>query len=267
MSSEAKKHPFHILNPSPWPFVGSVSATLLAIGAVSFFHDEGGVLMSVGFLGVLATMWFWWRDVLREAHRDNAHTPEVQFGFKMGITLFIISELMFFVAWFWAFFNGYTGNSPSITSWPPEGIEPLHTWGLPFINTIILVISGVFVEVGHKGLLTGNRAKAKFGVLVAFLLGVVFLCLQVYEYTVAQFAFSDGLYSSVFYMATGFHGFHVFVGAVCLLVTWFRLNAGHFDEKQHIGFLATSWYWHFVDIVWIFLFVWVYWIGNAAFYA
>lgn len=267
MSSDTKKHPYHLVDPSPWPILASFAALVLAVGAIFYMKGGTAFVMIAGLLLTLYSMYVWWRDVIKEAQEDKAHTPTVQFGLKLGIFLFIVSELMFFVAWFWAFFNASLGGSPAGDVWPPEGVEPIPTWGLPFFNTILLVASGFVLEWGHKGLLKDDRSRAIKGFYGAALMGTVFLCIQIYEYGVAAFGFADGIYSSVFYMATGFHGFHVFVGVICLIVCAIRLQKGHFTADQHVGLLSSSWYWHFVDIVWLFLFVWVYWWGNSAFFA
>ncbi|MBR9970293.1 cytochrome c oxidase subunit 3 [Magnetospirillum sulfuroxidans] len=257
-------HPFHLLNPSPWPLVASLGAFVLALGAVHWFHDRTqNTLMLVGFAIVFATAFMWWRDVVREARRDHAHTPTVRHGLRLGMVLFIASEVMFFAAFFWAFFNGASGTNPSITQWPPAGIEPLHTWSLPFINTLILLSSGVTVNWAHHGVRAGKTRQIVLGLLASVGLGAIFLSLQMIEYGEATFKFTEGVYPSVFYMATGFHGVHVFVGICFLAVCAVRAGLGHFPPGQHVGFEAAAWYWHFVDVVWLFLFIWVYWWGNS----
>ncbi|OAN55702.1 cytochrome c oxidase subunit 3 [Magnetospirillum moscoviense] len=257
-------HPYHLVNPSPWPFAGSVAAFILAYGAVQYFQDHAHRLWLLVGLGlVLLTMLGWWRDVVREANSGHDHTAEVQHGLRVGMALFIASEVMFFAAFFWAFFNAALGVNQLVPEWPPAGIEPLHTWTLPFINTLILLSSGATVNWAHHGLREGNRTALKGGLALSVVLGALFLSLQVYEYGQATFGFQDGVYPSVFYMATGFHGFHVFVGVCFLAVCLARAVKGDFTPKQHVGFEAAAWYWHFVDVVWLFLFVWVYWWGNS----
>ncbi len=261
------KHPYHMVKPSPWPIVGSVGALTAAIGGV--WYMQGGPLW--GFLAGMATILFcmygWWRDVIKEAQEGVDHTPVVQHGLRIGMILFIASEVMFFWAFFWAYFSS---SMPAINriaheTWPPEGIVPLHTWGLPFINTVILLTSGVTLTWAHHALQKGQFGKLRLGLLVTVLLGFLFIGLQAYEYSEAMFSLSDGIYPSTFYLATGFHGFHVFVGACFLTVCFLRASAGHFTAKQHVGFEAAAWYWHFVDVVWIFLFIWVYWWGSYGF--
>ncbi|CAA7613646.1 cytochrome c oxidase subunit 3 [Magnetospirillum sp. UT-4] len=263
-SSAGAPHPFHMVTPSPWPAVGALAAFVTAFGAVTWFHDRAQpwVLMA-GVALVLVTMAGWWAEVLREGRSGGAHTGPVRHGLRVGMALFIASEVMFFVAFFWAFFNAALKVNPSVMQWPPQGIEPLHTWGLPFVNTLILLSSGLAVTWAHHGLKKGNRTVLKAGLAVALVLGVVFLTLQAVEYGEAAFGFTEGVYPTVFYMATGFHGFHVLVGACFLAVCLGRALKGGFTPSQHVGFEAAAWYWHFVDVVWIFLFVWVYWWGNA----
>lgn len=257
------EHPYHLVNPSPWPFGASAAAFLTAWGAVIYFHDrEQPWLMIAGLALVVLVAGLWWRDVLREAIVEHAHTDVVRHGLRMGMVLFIVSEVAFFAAFFWAFFHAALGVNPSISVWPPEGIETLSAWGLPFLNTLILLASGLTVNYAHHGVRENDRGAITRGLALTVILGAVFLTLQIVEYGEAAFAFTDGVYPSVFYMATGFHGFHVFVGVVFLTVTLIRSMKGHFSAHHHVGFEAAAWYWHFVDVVWIFLFVWVYWWGG-----
>ncbi|WP_142847315.1 cytochrome c oxidase subunit 3 [Telmatospirillum sp. J64-1] len=259
---DGPKHPFHLVNPSPWPFLSSIATLVLAFGLVRLMHGQGWEVLLVGGALVIACMFGWWRDVILEAVRDKAHTPVVQHGLRVGMMLFIASEAMFFVAFFWAFFNASLGVSPTVEAWPPEGIETLSPWDLPFLNTLILLSSGLTLNWAHHSLLHNNRRDMIRALALTVFLGVVFLALQMLEYGHTTFGFSDGIYPSVFYMATGFHGFHVFVGVVFLAVNLLRAMRGHFNEKHHVGFEAAAWYWHFVDVVWIFLFIWVYWWGS-----
>jgi Heme/copper-type cytochrome/quinol oxidase, subunit 3 len=260
----APAHPYHLVNPSPWPFVGSVAAFVTAYGLVVYFADRTEPwIMIAGIALVLVTMAGWWRDVVREAQDEHAHTEVVRHGLRVGMALFIASEVMFFAAFFWAFFNAALGVNPQVHQWPPEGITPLHTWTLPFINTLILLGSGFAVNWAHHALREGDRGRLKLGLLGAVVLGALFLGLQAYEYGEATFGFAEGVYPSVFYMATGFHGFHVFAGVCFLAVCLIRSLKGDFTPHQHVGFEAAAWYWHFVDVVWLFLFVWVYWWGNS----
>jgi cytochrome c oxidase subunit 3 len=267
MSAHAK-HPFHMVDPSPWPALGAFGAGFLAIGAVLYFRDVpilgmenlGAIKLIPGFALVILTMVLWWRDVVKESVVQRVHTEEVNHGLRYGMVLFIASEVMFFVAFFWAFFWSALGFSPPTLQWPPEGIVPLEAWELPFYNTIILLTSGGTVTRAHLFIEEGNNKAAARWTFLTAALGALFLGLQVYEYIHAEFSLTDGIYPSTFFLATGFHGFHVFVGTVFLTVCGFRAANGHFKPHKHVGFQAAAWYWHFVDVVWLFLFVWVYWV-------
>ena len=269
--AQAKKHDYHLVNPSPWPFVGSFSAFILAVGAVLYFHDSGPWVMLIGLMGVLYTMVSWWRDVIIEANSGD-HTPVVQLHHRYGMILFIASEVMFFVAWFWAYFDAslYPGEAIQFSRteltgghWPPDGIETFDPWHLPLINTLILLTSGTTVTWAHHALLEDNREELKWGLILTVGLGALFTVFQVYEYQHAAFGFSGHIYGATFFMATGFHGFHVIVGTIFLLVCLLRAINGGFTPKQHFGFEAAAWYWHFVDVVWLFLFVVIYIIGAG----
>lgn len=264
-NASVRKHPFHIIDPSPWPAVGAGAAFITALGGVNVMHNESSWLFAAGLALVIITMVGWWRDVIRESIVDKAHTGPVRHGLRLGMGMFITSEVMFFVAFFWAYFHNAFLISPVIdNTWPPPGIELLHAVGLPLINTVILVTSGFVLMWARGGLATGDRKRLLIGLGVTPLLGFIFIALQIIEYGVAAFSFDSGIYASAFYMATGFHGFHVFVGAVTLSVMFFRALAGHFTEEKHIGLEAAEWYWHFVDVVWIFLFVFFYvWVGLS----
>jgi len=268
MSAQAKHH-FHMVNPSPWPVTGAFSALLLAIGAVLYMHKTpvfgienlGVWKLLPGLLAVVATMVVWWRDVIKESVTERAHTEEVSHGLRMGMVLFIASEVMFFFAFFWAFFHMSLGFSTATMQWPPEGIVPLEAWELPFYNTVILLTSGGTVTRAHIYVEKGDNKAAARWLYITAALGAIFLGLQAYEYQHAAFSLNGGgVYPSTFYLATGFHGFHVFVGTVFLFVCGVRASKGHFRPHKHIGFQAAAWYWHFVDVVWLFLFVWVYWL-------
>lgn len=266
-----KPHPYHLVSPSVWPLVGAFAAGLLAIGAVMFMHNVEWHGWHVGlkgvFLGAFAVgvvMWYWWRDVVKEAVVEKAHTAEAKVGFRYGMALFIASEVMFFVAFFWAFFASSISPSEALGGiWPPANIEVIDAFGLPFLMTMILLLSGCTVTWAHHAIIEGHQEEATKALLITVLLGVVFTCFQAYEYHHASFPFKGSVYSSAFYMATGFHGFHVLVGTIFLLVCYYRNKRGHFKPDSHFGFEAAAWYWHFVDVVWLFLFVAIYWWGNA----
>jgi cytochrome c oxidase subunit 3 len=260
------KHPYHLVDPSPWPIVGAMSALALFGGAVMSMHEVTGgtAIMLAGFAGMLATMFLWWRDVIREATFEGYHTKIVQIGMRYGMALFIASEVMFFVAGFWAYFNASLFPTEAMGGvWPPEGIQTFDPWGLPFINTLILLLSGITVTWAHHELIAGNRARTLQGIGLTIVLGLVFTGVQAYEYSHAAFGFRDGIYPTTLYMATGFHGFHVIVGTIFLMVCFVRAYKGHFKPDHHFGFEAAAWYWHFVDVVWLFLFIFIYWWGSG----
>jgi len=272
--SHAPNHNYHLVDPSPWPLVGSIAAFILAIGAVNWFHDGAPWIMIAGFLGVLYTMFMWWADIIKEAHQGD-HTKVVQLHLRYGMILFIASEVMFFVAWFWAYFDASLFYDEAIQAtrveatggqWPPKGTQVFDPWHLPLLNTIILLTSGTTVTWAHHALVHNDRKGLVWGLVLTILLGMIFTGVQAYEYGHAAFAFSadngGNIYSSTFYMATGFHGFHVLVGTIFLIVCLFRALKGHFTPEQHFGFEAAAWYWHFVDVVWLFLFAAVYVWGS-----
>ncbi|GAB4225838.1 MAG: cytochrome c oxidase subunit 3 [Methyloligellaceae bacterium] len=276
--AHAKQHDFHLVEPSKWPAVGSIGAFLLAVGAVMYFvsRKEGDPQLWYvvpGLLIVLVTMFGWWRDVIEEAEHRGDHTPVVQLHMRYGMILFIASEVMFFVAWFWAYFDValFPGEATQIArteltggQWPPVPTEDgrfigtFDPWGLPLVNTLVLLTSGTTITWAHHALLKDDRRGVVWGLVLTIILGILFTALQAYEYAHAGFQFSGHIYGSVFFMATGFHGFHVIVGTIFLIVTLFRVLAGHFTPQQHFGFEAAAWYWHFVDVVWLFLFSCIY---------
>ncbi len=269
-----KPHQFHLVKPSVWPLVGALAAGLLAMGAVIYMHAGDfekmlGVNLGLkgvflGFAAVLAVMWLWWRDVIKEAVVEKAHSNITRIGFRYGMALFISSEVMFFVAFFWAFFASSLFPTAAIGGvWPPANIVPIEAFGLPLLMTLILLLSGCTVTWAHHAILEGKKDEATQALVYTVLLGIAFTGFQVYEYVHATFPFKSGIYASAFYMATGFHGFHVLVGTIFLLVCLFRNMKGHFPPNSHFGFEAAAWYWHFVDVVWLFLFVAIYWWGNA----
>ncbi len=262
-----KNHPFHIVDPSPWPFSASVSALLLTMGFVIYKHDYhpwGELILGGGALWLLFTLWQWWKDVIQESKEPGNHTLEVKKGFKYGMALFILTEVMFFAAFFWAYFHAaLIPTQASGMVWPPKGIQVLDPLGLPYLNTLILLLSGSTITWAHYDLLAGHIKGMMQKTGYTILLGSVFLAIQLLEYGHTAFSFKDGIYPSTFFLATGFHGFHVFVGTIFLIVGWWRARQGHFTKDDHFGFEAAAWYWHFVDVVWLFLFVSIYWWGSA----
>ena len=262
--SGANKHPYHLVEASPWPVVGSAAAFTAAVGGVMYMHEVqyGVAILGLGLALVLMTMFMWWRDIIREAEYQGHHTPIVQIGMRYGMMLFIASEVMFFVAFFWAFFD--RALFPVGGVWPPEGIQTFDPFDLPLINTLVLLLSGCTVTWAHHALQHDDREGLKWGLILTVALGALFSVFQAYEYQHAAFGFSGHIYGATFFMATGFHGFHVIVGTVFLAVCLLRAVNGHFTTKQHFGFEAAAWYWHFVDVVWLFLFVVIYILGAGA---
>lgn len=281
--AHAKNHDYHIIDPSPWPFIGSLGALVMAIGGVGWMQQiKGNELSLLGlplanpwtfFIGlaiVLYTMFGWWSDCVREANQGH-HTRVVSLHLRYGMIMFIASEVMFFVAWFWAVFDAslfyndpmevarlaYTGGQ-----WPPAGMEVLDPLHLPLYNTLLLLLSGTTITWAHHALLHNDRDGLKWGLGLTIFLGLVFSGVQAYEYAHAPYQFSESLYGATFFMSTGFHGFHVIVGTIFLIVCLLRAMAGQFTPKQHFGFEAAAWYWHFVDVVWLFLFFVIYIWGS-----
>lgn len=261
-----RKHPYHLVDWSPWPIFASFAAFVTTIGGVMYMHKYiyGGFVLTLGLLMVVYSMFVWWRDVIREALFEGYHTFAVQTGLRYGMILFIVSEVMFFLAFFWAFFHSSLAPTVEIGAvWPPKGITVFNPWEIPFLNTIILLSSGAAVTWAHHAILAGERRQAIYGLSLTILLAMVFTGFQWYEYGEAPFTISDSVYGSCFYMATGFHGFHVFIGTIFLAVCLYRLINFHFTKQHHFGFEAAAWYWHFVDVVWLALFVSIYYWGGA----
>ena len=262
--AHVKNHDYHILSPSLNPFLGALAAFAMLTGMVLWLHGNSPWLAIIGLVGVLYVMFSWWADVIDESHAGD-HTPVVRIGLRYGFIFFITSEVMFFLAWFWSFFKHAMypmgPNSPAIDGvWPPLGIETFDPWHLPLINTLILLCSGAAATWAHHALVhENNRKDLKNGLILAILLGALFTGFQAYEYSHAAFGFSGNIYGANFFMATGFH---VLIGTIFLAVCLIRTYAGHFTPERHIGFEAAAWYWHFVDVVWLFLFLAVYVWGG-----
>jgi cytochrome c oxidase subunit 3 len=260
-----KYHPYHLVTPSPWPILISISAFITAVGAALYMHlYRGGLfLLLYGLLHVIIIMGLWWRDVIREATFQGKHTLKVQSGLRLGFILFIISEVMFFFGFFWAFFH--SALSPAIEIgciWPPQGVQPFNPLGTPLVNTLVLLLSGVTITYTHHGLIAANFQRTFIGFVETIFYGLIFTLLQIEEYVTAPFAISDGIYGSVFYLITGLHGFHVIIGTIFIGVCFLRYTKFHFTVEHHLGFEFSVWYWHFVDVVWLFLFVSIYWWGG-----
>ncbi|MCB9981971.1 MAG: cytochrome c oxidase subunit 3 [Rhodospirillales bacterium] len=274
-STTGKPHPYHLVRPNIWPLISAFAGGFFAMMMLMYFPgyrealQAGGTNLPfpwgplLGVVSIMICMFFWWKDVIYESVVEKAHTKIAEIGLRFGMALFIASEVMFFVAFFWAFFSSSLFPSQAIGFvWPPKNIHTIAAFDLPFLMTMILLLSGCTVTWAHHAILEGDNKNAVKALGVTVFLGLAFLCFQIYEYAHAHFGFTEGIFPSTFFMATGFHGFHVFVGTVFLAVCWARAQKGHFTPDRHFGFEAAAWYWHFVDVVWLFLFVAIYWWGS-----
>nr|YP_010034217.1 cytochrome c oxidase subunit III [Monochamus sparsutus]QOW83756.1 cytochrome c oxidase subunit III [Monochamus sparsutus] len=258
-----KNHPFHLVDVSPWPLLGALGAMTTMMGLIKWFHFYDPKLLFLGFTIMLLVMLQWWRDITRESTFQGHHTHKVTLGLRWGMILFITSEIFFFISFFWSFFH--SSLSPSIELgmiWPPKGIQTFNPLEIPLLNTLILLTSGLTVTWAHHGLMENNYNQALQGLILTVILGIYFTMLQAYEYIEAPFTIADSVYGSSFFMATGFHGLHVIIGSTFLLVCLIRHWLNHFSYIHHFGFEAAAWYWHFVDVVWLFLYISIYWWGS-----
>lgn len=261
--STHSNHPYHLVDYRPWPLTGAIGVITTVSGIVQWFHQYDISLFILGNLITILTAYQWWRDISREGTFQGLHTFTVTLGLRWGIILFIVSEIFFFISFFWAFFH--RSLSPAIelgSTWPPTGIIAFNPFQIPLLNTAILLASGVTVTWAHHSLIKGNHTQTTQGLFFTVILGIYFTILQAYEYIEASFSIADAVYGSTFYMATGFHGLHVLIGTTFLLVCLIRHVKFHFSRTHHFGFEAAAWYWHFVDVVWLFLYVTIYWWGR-----
>jgi len=287
------KHPFHIITPSPWPFLVASQVFVLLVGVAMYMHkfQLGKATAIFGLFSVIFSLSCWWADIIFESTHLGQHTIIIQKGLRYGMLLFILSEVMFFASFFWAFFH--SSISPTIqigAIWPPDGVVSIKPWGLPFFNTILLLTSGVYATLSHHLIkVYGIQPKLKLSIIstrkafyeyimekqsivpykyitlgfeISVFLGILFTMVQLHEYKIAGFTIADSIYGAVFYMATGFHGLHVIIGTTFLIITWYRFQSGDFLGRFFFGVDAAVWYWHFVDVVWIFLFICIYWWGS-----
>nr|APX40426.1 cytochrome c oxidase subunit 3 [Cassida viridis] len=258
-----KNHPFHLVDKSPWPLMGSLNMFINFSGMIKWFHFNNSNLLLMGLMISLLIMFQWWRDIVRESTFQGQHTNKVVLSMRWGMILFIISEVFFFISFFWSFFHN--SLSPSIDigmMWPPRSILTFNPLEIPLLNTMLLLTSGLTVTWAHHALMINNWKQSIYGLTITVMLGIYFSILQYYEYKQASFSISDSVYGSSFFMATGFHGLHVIIGSSFLMVCLSRLNILHFSSKHHFGFEAAAWYWHFVDVVWLFLYLSIYWWGS-----
>jgi cytochrome c oxidase subunit 3 len=260
-----QNHPFHLVSPSPWPFYTSFSLfTLTVSGALSMHNfSNGHNIVYLGLILVTLSMSMWFRDIISEGTFLGNHTLAVQKGLNLGIILFIVSEGLFFMAIFWAFFH--SSLTPTVelgAQWPPLGIEPVNPFELPLLNTVILLSSGATVTYAHHSLIQGKRNGALYGSIATVVLALIFTGFQGLEYSVSSFTISDGAFGACFFFGTGFHGLHVIIGTIFLGVALWRIYAYHLTDNHHLGFEGGILYWHFVDIVWLFLYISIYYWGS-----
>ena len=263
--SNFQAHPFHLVSPSPWPLNTCFCLLSLTTSTVLTMHNFvlASYFIFVSLLSLVCSMSLWFRDITSEGTYLGNHTLAVQRGLNMGVALFIVSEALFFLAIFWAYFH--SSLSPTIelgANWPPVGIESINPFELPLVNTIILLSSGFTVTYAHHCLIQGDRKGALYGLLLTAILAFVFTDFQAVEYSVSFFSISDSIFGSCFYFGTGFHGLHVIIGTAFLTVGLWRMLAYHLTENHHLGLESGILYWHFVDVVWIFLFISIYYWGS-----
>nr|AZH81014.1 cytochrome c oxidase subunit III [Caridina cf. weberi 2 VDM-2018] len=257
------KHTYHLVDMSPWPLTGSISAMMITTGLVKWFHQFNMDLLLLGLLATALTMIQWWRDITREGTYQGLHTNRVVTGLQWGMILFITSEVLFFFSFFWAFFHSSLSPTVEVGScWPPAGIQAFNPFQIPLLNTAILLASGATVTWSHHAMMEANLTQALQGLVLTVILGMYFTALQAMEYYEAPFTIADSVYGATFFVATGFHGLHVIIGSTFLSVCLYRMYMCHFSSKHHFGFEAAAWYWHFVDVVWLFLYISIYWWGG-----
>nr|WVH38359.1 cytochrome c oxidase subunit III [Carausius morosus] len=259
----SNNQPYHLVEVSPWPIVGAMSIMLMLTGLTKMFQQNNNTIMMIGLIMTMMTMFQWWRDVVREGTYQGLHTKIVVKGLKWGMLLFIVSEVLFFVSFFWAYYH--SSLSPCVqmgATWPPMGITPFNPMQIPLLNTMVLLMSGVTITWSHQSMMNNNLMEMNQSLAITIVLGLYFTMLQMYEYIESPFTIGDSIYGSTFFMSTGFHGLHVIIGTTFLMVCLMRQLNLHFSNNHHFGFEAAAWYWHFVDVVWLFLYISIYWWGN-----
>ena len=258
-----KFHNFHIVSLSPWPVLTACSIWFSTSIIINSFSYKSISLSIPSLLLLIGIAFFWWKDVVREALGQGFHFYRISQGLKIGIFLFISSEVLFFVSFFWAYFHSSVRPCIEIgQNWPPKGIEAFNAINVPLLNTIILLSSGISITWSHHLFLNNKIKKANQTLILTCVLGIYFTALQGLEYWQAIFTIQDSSYGSTFFIATGFHGIHVLIGSAFLIVCWYRSNSKHNSIDHLIGFEIAAWYWHFVDVVWLFLYISIYWWGN-----
>nr|APX40855.1 cytochrome c oxidase subunit 3 [Longitarsus curtus] len=258
-----KNHPFHLVNISPWPILSALSVMTMMMGLIKWFHLYNNNLLFISMIIMTLIMYQWWRDIIRESTFQGMHTLKVTKGLRWGMILFITSEVFFFISFFWTFFH--SSLSPSIEiglEWPPKGILTFNPIEIPLLNTLILLTSGLTVTWAHHSIMENNYFQTLQSLIFTVMLGMYFSILQGYEYMEAPFTISDSIYGSSFFMTTGFHGLHVLIGTSFLLICLMRQYLNHYSNTHHFGFEAAAWYWHFVDVIWLFLYISIYWWGS-----
>nr|AHX97827.1 cytochrome c oxidase subunit III [Pseudognaptodon sp. QL-2014] len=254
-------HPYHLVTESPWPLLGSLVLINMMVGFIKWFNEYQNFLLFLSYFCLLMIIMQWWRDVIRESTLQGNHTLKVLNGLRMGMILFILSELMFFLSFFWAYFHMFL--SPSIelgNLWPPKEILIFNPYNIPLLNTLILLSSGMTITWCHYSILKSNSLNSNISIIMTLLLGLIFILFQYMEYSESYFSISDSVFGSIFFMATGFHGLHVMIGVIFIFISMNRLFNYHYSKFHHFGFEAASWYWHFVDVVWLFLYIFMYWL-------
>nr|ARH55057.1 cytochrome c oxidase subunit 3 [Lopheros rubens] len=258
-----KNHPYHLVEMSPWPITSAITAMSMMVGLIMLFNMFNPKLLFLSTIVMIMNMYQWWRDIIRESTFQGIHTNKVIMGLKWGMILFISSEVLFFMSFFWSFFH--SSLSPNIEIgmiWPPMKISPFNPIEIPLLNTIILISSGISITWTHHSLLNNNYKQTIYSLLITVSLGLFFSLLQMFEYLESTFSIADSVYGSTFFMATGFHGIHVIIGTTFLTIMLMRIMMNHLSMNHHFGFEAAAWYWHFVDVVWLFLYLSVYWWGK-----